>query len=48
MIRLSELKRIHDLLKRYLEELPEHSQGDIKVYHAYELLSGIIREVERS
>lgn len=47
MIRLSELLRIRDLLKVYLEELPEHSQGDVRVYHAYELLSAIIRKVER-
>lgn len=47
MIRLSELQRIHDLLKQYLEEFPEHDQGDVRVYHAYELLSAIIREVER-
>lgn len=42
MIHVSELKHIHDLLKDYLQELPEHSQGDIKVYWAYELLAQII------
>jgi len=38
--REAEIQQARDYLAKYLNEFPEHDQGDIRVFAAYELLSG--------
>lgn len=41
------ISEVYDLLCEYLNEHPEHDQGDVRVFQATEILESVLNERKR-
>lgn len=43
---IDDLNSARNLLREYLDDFPEHDQGDCRVFDAYELIARTLKQLE--